>query len=297
MLARYRTSRSATAALVVLVVLVLVAVFGPWLAPHDPNLIDLANALSGPSGEHPLGTDMYGRDVSSRLIAGTRVSLLASFECVLIALVIGVPTGLIAGFVGRWIDAVLSRIVDALYGLPGLILAAAIVGALGPGIQNAMIAIGIILSPQFFRLARGAAQSIREETYVEALRALGCRTPRLLVRHVLPNASGPLLVQAAILGGVAVSAEASLSFLGLGVQPPTSSWGSMVRDALENLRHDWYPLVPPSLMILVTIMAYTFVGEGVRAAWRGGPAGNDRQKAPDGRAGAAAPASTGGAEP
>src|SRR5690606_35349990 len=135
----------------------------------------------------------------------------------------------------------------------------------------------------FFRLARGAAQSIREETYDEALRALGCRTPRLLVRHVLPNASGPLLVQAAILGGVAVSAEASLSFLGLGVQPPTSSWGSMVRDALENLRHDWYPLVPPSLMILVTIMAYTFVGEGVRAAWRGGPAGNDRQKAPDGR--------------
>lgn len=256
----------AVAALVFLAVLCVVAVLSPWIMPEDPGHQDLLNKLESPSAEHWLGTDSLGRDNMSRLIEGTRVTLVAVVQAMTLAVVLGIPAGLLAGFVGSIVDLVLTWITDLLLSLPPLILALAIVGILGPGLTNAMVAVGIAFSPRFFRVARAAAQSVRNETYVEATRSIGCSTPRILFRHVLPNSSGPLLVQITFSLGLVVVAEASLSFLGLGSRPPTATWGSMLRDGFDNVYDGTFPLLAPSVMIVLTILATAVLGDALRDA-------------------------------
>jgi peptide/nickel transport system permease protein len=256
-------------ALAFIAVVVFLAVCGPTLAPHDPNTQDLADSFAAPGTDHPLGTDQYGRDYLSRLVFSARITLVAIVQAVGVAALLGIPFGLIAGLIGGWIGAVLSRLSDALQSLPPLILAIAIVGILGPSLTNSMLAIGIVLAPSLFRLARGAAESVATETYIEACRALGCSNWRLLWRHVLPNAASPLLVQLTFSAGVAIVAEASLSFLGLGVQPPQTSWGSMLRDAFDNIYTDPTAVIAPSVMIVATVLAISTFGDGLRDALEG----------------------------
>ncbi|MFF0818226.1 ABC transporter permease [Rhodococcus sp. NPDC003318] len=255
--------------LVFLLLVLFMAIFGSSIAPYDPNAQDLSNSLAGMSGSHWLGTDVYGRDVMSRLLASASVTLLAVVQAVGVAALIGIPTGLFAGFVGGWSGGALSRISDALQSLPPLILAVAIIGIFGPGLTNAMVAIGLVMAPALYRLARGAAESVATETYIEAARALGCSKRRLLWNHVLPNASSPLLVQLSFAAGLAIVAEASLSFLGLGVQPPQTSWGSMVREAFDNVYTAPGLIVAPAVMIVLTVLAFSTFGDGLRDALEG----------------------------
>jgi peptide/nickel transport system permease protein len=265
-LRRLLRNRAAVISFAFIAVLVLIAILSPWIMPYDPARQDLVQRLQSPSGDHWLGTDSFGRDNLSRLIEGTRVTLWACVQALALAIVAGIPTGLLAGFVGRRVDGILSWVAEVLLALPPLILALAIVGVLGPGLTNAMIAVGIVFAPRFFRVARAAALSVRSETYVEATRALGCSTPRILLRHVLPNSSGPLLVQVTFAMGLVVIAEASLSFLGLGATPPTATWGGMLRDAFDNVYDSTFPLLAPSLMIVLTILAFSVVGDALRDA-------------------------------
>lgn len=264
-----RRNIPAMIALVFLLFVVFLAVFGDMIAPFDPNAQNLSNSLSGPTGQNWLGTDIYGRDEYSRLLSSASVTMLAVVQAVGVAALIGIPTGLFAGLTGGWIGGLFSRFSDALQALPPLILAIAIIGIFGPGLTNAMVAIGLVMAPSLFRLARGAAESIATETYIEAARALGCGKGRMLWSHVLPNASSALLVQLSFSAGVAIVAEASLSFLGLGVQPPQTSWGSMVREAFDNVYSAPGTIVAPALMIVLTVLAFSTLGDGLRDALEG----------------------------
>jgi peptide/nickel transport system permease protein len=265
-LRRIRRNRAAMVSLCFVTVLVAIALLSPLIMPRDPARQNLLDVLRGPRHDHWLGTDGLGRDNLSRLIEGTRVTLWAAVQAITLGVALGIPSGLIAGYTGRRVDAVLNRIADVLLALPPLILALAIVGILGPGLTNAMIAIGVIFAPRFFRLARAAAASVRSETYIEAMRAMGCTPSRILFRHVLPNSSGPILVQLTFSFGAAVTAEASLSFLGLGATPPTASWGSMVRDGFTHIFDTRFQLLAPSLMIFLTIFSFTVLGDALRDA-------------------------------
>jgi peptide/nickel transport system permease protein len=265
-LRRLLHNRAAVASLIVLGVIVVLAILAPVLAPYDPNKQHLIARNQGPSATYWLGTDSLGRDTLSRLLFGARVTLVAAVEGSAIAFVLGIPLGLYAGYMGGALDNILSRIADALLCLPPLILAMAIVGILGPSLSNAMLALGIVFAPRFFRLARSSAQAIAKETYVEAQRALGSTTNRIALRNLLPNASGPLLVQVSFTFGFVITAEASLAFLGLGAQPPQAEWGGMVRDAFNNIRTAVFPLIPPSVMIVITILALFILGDALRDA-------------------------------
>jgi len=241
-------------------------VFAPLLAPHAPNTQNLRNSLKGPSSANLLGTDEFGRDQLSRLIFGARVSLLAGLIAVAIGAGCGVPLGMLAGYRGGVADSILSRVNDALMSVPGLIFALTIVAALGKSLTNAMIAVGIIFIPRFFRVSRAATQDVRGETFIEASRALGCSRARTMWRHVFPNVMQPLVAQVSLMMGAAVTAEASLSFLGLGVTPPTASWGSMLNSANTNISRGPHLVYPPGVMVAITVLALTFVGDGIRDA-------------------------------
>jgi peptide/nickel transport system permease protein len=247
-----------------IIALILVGILAPVIAPHDPNVQDLLQRLRAPSAQHLLGTDDYGRDVLSRLIYGARVSLWAAVQAVTIALVIGLPLGLAAGYRGGWLGVALTRIMDALMSAPALVLAITIVAVLGPGITNAMLAIGLVMAPRFFRVARAATMDVRHETYIEALIALGCSSLRVAVRHILPNVMPPIVLVISVSLGTAVAAEASLSFLGLGVRAPAASWGSMLSTAASNIGLAPYLVWPPGVMIFLTVLAFTYLGDGVR---------------------------------
>jgi peptide/nickel transport system permease protein len=263
-LRRFRRQKLAVPALVLLVALGVVAVLAPLLAPADPNAIDLANALKPPPHGHGLGTDHLGRDVLSRLLVASRVSLQAATQSVGIGLVFGVPAGLAAGYFGRHVDAVISRISDAVLSFPPLILAVAVIAMLGANVTNAMIAIGILFAPRFLRLTRAEVLAIREETYIEAARSIGTPSSKILRHHVLPNALPPLIVQASLSAGFAMLAEASLSFLGLGVQPPRSSWGAMLSEASAVINREWTLMLAPGICIIVTTLAFNVLGDGLR---------------------------------
>ena len=265
-LRRFMRNRLAVAGAVVLVLLVVVAVFAPVLAPYDPNDQDLLGRFQRPGGDHFLGTDDFGRDALSRLIFGTRVSVLFSLTAMVTSLVFGMPQGLIAGFVGGRTDSALSRFNELLMSVPGLLLVITVVGVLGPGLVTSAVTIGAISSPRFFRVVRGVTQDVRGETYIEASRALGCTTRRTLIHQVLPNVLGPLIVQIAIGLGTFVTAEASLSFIGLGVRPPTASWGGMLQTASANMISAPFLVYAPGLVIGLTVLAYMLVGDGLRSA-------------------------------
>ena len=263
---RLRRNRAFKAALSVLLGLVLVAVFADVLAPADPDLQTISERLQGPSRTHLLGTDSFGRDLLSRLLEGSQVTLGATAMALAVAVGLGVPLGLAAGESRGWLDAGLSRLGDGFLALPPLILSLSIIGSLGPGLTNAMVAVGVSLAPRFFRIAQAAARSASQEQYVEALRADGLSRGRIVWRHLLPNCAGPLLAQTSFSIGTIVSAEASLSFLGLGVQPPQASWGSMIREASDQIRTDSWGILPPMSAVVVLLITSFIVGDGLRDA-------------------------------
>jgi peptide/nickel transport system permease protein len=262
---RFVRNRAAMVGVGFIVFVFVLAVVGPWLQPYDPNAQDLKNTFAGPwSAGHVLGTDNLGRDTLSRLISASRVALVASFETVGVALLLGVPPAMVAGFLRGKVDWLMSRVADAIQSLPPLILAIAIVAALGPGLRNAMLALGIIFAPNFFRLTRAAVLEVREETYIEASRSIGTPTLRILRKRVLPNILPPLLVQVSLVAGFALVAEASLSLLGLGVQPPQASWGSMLGQGYNFIGVQRWLVVWPGLAISLTVLACNVVGDGLR---------------------------------
>ncbi len=265
-LLRFVRQRLALAGLAFMVLLTLAALTAPWIAPYDPLALNLEIVLQGPSTSHWFGTDELGRDVFSRMLFAARVSLLAALQAVVIALVIGVPPGLIAGLAGGYIDSFTMRSTDALMAFPPLILAVAIIAVLGPSLTNAMIAVGILLSPTFLRLMRATTMSVASETYVEAARSIGCTESWIITRHVLPNVVSPLFVQISVFAGVAMLAEAGLSFLGLGTQPPDSSWGAMVGRGIRYIDHAPSLIVFPGLAIAITVLALYTIGDGLRDA-------------------------------
>lgn len=243
--------------------IVLLAIFSRFFAPYDPNALDLSAVFQGPGPEHLLGTDQTGRDQLSRLIFGAQTSLVAAVQAVAISLVLGVPTGLAAGYRGGAIDAIASRVNDALMSVPNLILALAMIAVLGRGLTNAMVAIGIIFAPRVFRVVRAAAISLKTQVFVEVLESVGASRLRIMLVHILPHTLSPLLVVISISLGNAVIAETSLSFLGLGVQPPTASWGDMLASA-QNRLDLVYLMIPPGMAILFTVAAFTFLGDALR---------------------------------
>lgn len=259
-------NRSAVVALAFLLLCVAVAVLADFITLHDPNLQSLGDRLQPPSSRHWLGTDDLGRDVTSRLIVGTRVTLLAAAQATIIAMVIGIPAGVIAGFGGRRTDLVLSRLADASMSIPALLLAIAIVGALEPGLRNAMLAIGIVFGPAFFRLARGATIAVRGEAFLEAARLAGTPTWRSLATHVAPNIAPPLIVQMSVVLGYATLLETSISFLGLGAQPPDASWGSMLGRSGRLIEDAFYLVLVPGVAITATVLSFNVVGDGLRDA-------------------------------
>jgi len=254
----------AVIAMAVVALFVLVALAAPHVAPYDPIKQNFLAVRKAPSVAYRLGTDEVGRDVLSRLIWGARASLLAGVIPVTIALVISIPLGLLSGCAGGWLDGLIMRITDAMLAIPFLIVAIALAAFLGPGLGNAMIAIGIAALPTFVRLVRGTVLAIRTEEYVEAAQALGCSRPRVALRHILPNTLPPLFVQASITVAAAIIAEASLSFLGLGQQPPAPSWGSMLNAAQRYLSQAPWMALYPGLMIFGIVMALNVLGDGLR---------------------------------
>lgn len=249
-----------------LLLLLVLSIAAPLIAPHSPIAQDLDNTLGVASATHPMGTDDLGRDVLSRLIHGAPVTLYASFLAVGIAIALGVPVGLLAGFLGGWVDDAISRFIDALLSFPAIVLAIAVTGALGIGLTNGMISVGIVFAPQLARLVRARTLVVRKELYVDASRCFGASTGRILWRHVLPNTVQPVIVQVTLLLAAALLAEASLSFLGLGVQPPDPSWGAMLARAYLNMEIAPEQMYPPGLAILLTALAFNTLGESMRVA-------------------------------
>lgn len=246
-------------------IVVICAVFAPLLATHDPVEQDILSALQGPSAAHWLGTDDVGRDFFSRLLFGARVSVSGSFLAVSVSLVLGVPVGLIAGYAGGLIENVLMRITDSILGFPGIVLAIGIVAALGPGLTNAMVAVGITFSPGIARLMRGQVLATKNHLYIDAAEQFGSPRWRTILRHILPNAIQPIIVQSALLLAVAFLAEASLSFIGLGAQPPTATWGGMLaRSARFLTLAPSVQLYAPGLAITLTVLAINSLGDSLR---------------------------------
>ncbi len=265
-LAFLRRDARATMAIAYLTLLVIVAFAAPWLSPYSPTAQNVNEMLQEPSAAHWMGTDDLGRDILSRLIHGAPATIYASFLAVAIAILLGVPVGLLAGYFGGWIDDVISRTIDTLLSFPAIVLAIAVTGALGIGLTNGMIAVGIVFAPQLARLARARTLVVRHELYVDAARCFGASTPHILWRHVLPNTVQPVIVQVTLLLAAALLAEASLSFLGLGVQPPNPSWGAMLARAYQTMDVAPEQMYPPGLAILFTALAFNALGESLRVA-------------------------------
>ena len=263
---RLKARPSALVALAVIILLILMAVFAPMIAPYDPIKQNYLLVRKAPSWLHWMGTDEVGRDLLARVIWGARASLSAGMISVGIALLIGVPLGLMAGYRGGWTDALISRFTDAMLACPFLILAIALAAFLGPSLGNAMIAIGITATPIFVRLTRGQTLAIKTEDYIEAARAVGNPVHRIALRHILPNVLPSLLVQATLTVATAIIAEASLSFLGLGQQPPLPSWGSMLNSAQRFLTNAPWVAVWPGLAIFVSVICFNLLGDGLRDA-------------------------------
>ncbi|HDN78838.1 MAG TPA: ABC transporter permease [Chloroflexi bacterium] len=261
---RVRKSKSMLVGGILLSLIILAATVGLAFPPYDPLAMDVSHRLLPPSFAHPFGTDQYGRDIFSRVLRASEIALGVSVVSVGIALLAGVPLGFMAGFYGGVLDEVVMRFMDGLYAFPAILLAIAIVAVLGPGPINAMIAIGVVNIPIFARLARGSILSVKEREYVLAAQALGCTRTRILWRHILPNGISPLIIQASISAATAVLAEASLSYLGLGTQPPYPSWGRMLEEARLFMDRAPWMVVFPGLAIAITVLGFNFLGDGLR---------------------------------
>ncbi len=268
----FSENRGAVFGLWALAALVLVAVFAPLIAPHDPGhqfrdaLLAPPAWVDGGRAEFLLGTDAIGRDILSRLIVGSRFSLFAGFVVVVLALVLGVTTGLVAGFFGGRVDTLIMRVMDIILAFPSLVLALVLVAILGPGLTNAMIAVALVLQPHFARLTRAAVIAEKGRDYVTAARLAGAGRGRLMFVTILPNCLGPLIVQATLSFSNAILDAAALGFLGMGAQPPTPEWGTMLAEAREFILRAWWVVTFPGLAILVTVIAINLLGDGLRDA-------------------------------
>jgi peptide/nickel transport system permease protein len=247
-----------------LMALIVLGLLAPIIAPFSPTVQNVNDMLLPPDGTHWLGTDDLGRDVFSRLLFGAPIALYASILATFVAVVIGVPLGLLAGFLGGWVDEVIGRLIDTVLSFPAIILAVGITGALGVGLTNGMIAVGLVFSPILARLVRSQSLVVRSELYVDAARCFGASTSRILARHVLPNVVQPVIVQVTLLLATALLAEASLSFLGLGAQAPEPSWGGMLARAYSYMEVAPEQMYPPGLAILFTALAFNALGESLR---------------------------------
>ena len=251
---------------IVVAALILVALLAPMIAPYDPDKQDLMIALEQPSNKHLLGTDALGRDVLSRVIHGTRASLIIGIVAVGIASLIGMSLGMVAGYFGGWTNAVIMRVIDAMMSLPPLVLALAIATALGGGLQNVLVSLGIAMVPGYCRLMCGQVLSIKECEFVVAARVIGANDVRVMLAHILPNAFPPLLVLITLNMGTMILAEAGLSFLGIGVKPPTSAWGSMVSDGYKYLLDNPLLSFAPGGAIALLVLSFNLMGDGLRDA-------------------------------
>ena len=263
---RLRRRKGALVGLGIVLFFIAIALLAPWVAPYDPTATSWSLVRKPPSWAHWFGTDEVGRDVLSRIVWGARASMGAGLVSVSIAVGVGVPLGLLAGYAGGWIDAALSRLVDAMLAIPFLILAIALAAFLGPSLGNAMIAIGITATPVFVRLTRGQTLAAKVEDYVEAARAVGNPHWRIALRHVLPNIVPPLLIQVSLAVAGAIIAEAALSFLGLGQQPPAPSWGSMLNTAQRFIGQAPWMAIWPGLAIFAAVLSFNLLGDGLRDA-------------------------------
>jgi peptide/nickel transport system permease protein len=263
---RLRRNHGAVAGLYLLLALVGVAVFADRLAPYDPVKINPEAALRPPGRPFLLGTDTLGRDILSRLVHGSRISLRVGLVSVGIAAALGTTLGLVAGYYGRWLDLGVMRFIDLLLAFPNVLLALAIIAILGPSIFNLMIAVGVSATPAYARVVRGSVLSAKENTYVEAARAVGCNDGLIIWRHILPNVLAPLIVLSTLGMAGAILTGAALSFLGLGVQPPTPEWGIMVSDGRNYLRRAWWITTFPGAAIMITVLAINMLGDGLRDA-------------------------------
>jgi ABC-type dipeptide/oligopeptide/nickel transport system permease subunit len=268
-LRRTLRNRGAQIGTVVLLVLIALSLGAPLLTSRDPNAIDPTATLQPPSREHPMGTDQIGRDMLARFLYGGRLSLRVGLIAIVIGATIGIAIGLIAGYYGGWLDAAFSWVTDVLLSFPDILLALAIIAVLGPGITNAMLAIGIAFIPSFMRLTRGNVLAIREMGYVEAAHAIGVPGWQVLLRHILPNALRTLLVLLTLGIGSAILAGAALSFLGLGAQPPTPEWGAMLNAGQKFIRQAWWLTLFPGLGIFLTVLAINLIGDALSDAVAG----------------------------
>lgn len=264
--ARLRRNRAALAGLLIVAALIFAAIFAPFLAPANPYIVSLDARLLPPGGEHVLGTDELGRDILSRLIYGARVALWVGLVTVFLSGSIGITGGLVAGYLGGYWDAIIMRLVDVFLAFPVIILAIAIVAVRGPGLTNVLIALALVYWTSYARVARGTVLLLREEEYTWAARTLGASPVRIMLRHLLPNALAPMIVLASLGMGNAILAEAALSFLGLGIQPPEASWGSMLNFGMQFLRDASFLSTFPGLAIFVTVLGFNLLGDGLRDA-------------------------------
>lgn len=263
---RFKKNKPAVFGLIVVLILVLVAVFAPWIAPYSYDEVNYKESLKPPSAKHWLGTDILGRDIFSRIVYGSRVSLEVGIIAVAISVSIGVVLGLISGYFGGWVDALIMRLVDITYSFPFLLFAIAIMTILGPGFINVFIAIGIINWAWFARVTRGSVLAAKEQEYVLAAVAMGASSARIMFKHIMPNVIAPVIVGTALNSGYAILAEAALSFLGIGVQPPYPSWGLMLSDARNYITTAPWMTIYPGLAIALTVLGFILLGNGLRDA-------------------------------
>jgi peptide/nickel transport system permease protein len=255
--------RKALFGVIVLGLFLVAAIFGPWIAPYDPNAMSFDMMLP-PSWAHPLGTDDLGRDLLSRIIVGTQVSMFVGIVTVMIALVLGVTLGVLAGYFGGWLDHIIMRYIDLQWAFPNFIIAVYLVAVFGTGLSNLIVAISLAFLDDFARIARGMVLSIKEEQYVAAARTVGVSHFRIMWRHILPNAVATIIVQATVSVSYAILAEAGLSFLGLGVEPTTPTWGLILSDARSFITRDWGLGIYPGLAIMLTVLSINFIGDALR---------------------------------
>ncbi|NUK31732.1 ABC transporter permease [Parageobacillus sp. VR-IP] len=263
---RFRKNKIALIGLGIVVFFILLAIFAPLLAPYDFKEPNLAERLQPPSSKHLFGTDDFGRDILSRVLYGARISLWVGFFSVLGSVIVGSLLGIIAGYYGRWIDGIISRLFDIMLAFPSILLAIGIVAVLGPSLQNALIAIAVINIPNFGRLIRSRVLSIKQEEYIMAAKAIGMSDTRILFHHVLPNSMAPIIVQGTLAIATAIIEAAALGFLGLGAQPPNPEWGKMLADSKDFLTQAPWTMIFPGLAIMLTVLGFNLMGDGLRDA-------------------------------
>jgi len=262
----FKKNKIALAGMGIVIFFILIALFAPLIAPYDFKEPDYSARLQAPSKEHIFGTDDFGRDIFSRVIYGARISLWVGFFSVLGSVIVGSLLGIIAGYYGRWVDTIISRIFDIMLAFPSILLAIGIVAVLGPSLENALIAIAVINIPNFGRLIRSRVLSIKQEEYIMAARAIGMSDARILFHHILPNSMAPIIVQGTLAIATAIIEAAALGFLGLGAQPPNPEWGKMLADSKEYLVQAPWTMVFPGLAIMLTVLGFNLMGDGLRDA-------------------------------